>query len=147
MATGACKTDGKSRIDKSNERETRRKSWRCSAFNPRGGRRPIRGAVVMVNRYCRLTAASALNRLLTNWSLFFFGNSMLYLHSLASGRVFRLCALAAMVTTLVACSKTEAPLEPLRSVKLIAVAGSDLTADGTFQPRCVPGSSPGWASG
>jgi RND family efflux transporter MFP subunit len=57
---------------------------------------------------------------------------MLYLHSLASGRVFRLCALAALVTTLVACSKTEAPLEPLRSVKLIAVAGSDLTADGTF---------------
>jgi multidrug efflux system membrane fusion protein len=37
-----------------------------------------------------------------------------------------------MVTTLVACSKTEAPLEPLRSVKLVTVAGSDLTADGTF---------------
>jgi RND family efflux transporter MFP subunit len=57
---------------------------------------------------------------------------MLFLHSLASGRVFRWCVLAGMVTTLVACSKTEAPLEPLRSVKLIAVAGSDLTADGTF---------------
>ena len=51
---------------------------------------------------------------------------------LAARRVFCLCALAAFVTTLVACSKAEAPLEPLRSVKLITVAGSDLNLGGEY---------------
>jgi len=51
---------------------------------------------------------------------------------LASGRVFRLCALAAFLTTLVACSKTEAPLEPLRSVKLLTVSGGDLNVSGEY---------------
>jgi len=36
------------------------------------------------------------------------------------------------VTTLVACSKAEAPQEPLRSVKLITVAGSDLNLGGEY---------------
>ena len=57
---------------------------------------------------------------------------MHFLMSLASGRVLRFCAFTGFLITLVACSKTEAPLEPLRSVKLITVAGSDLTGDGTF---------------
>lgn len=52
--------------------------------------------------------------------------------SLASGRVFRLCALVAFLTTLVACSKTEAPLEPLRSVKLLTVSGGDLNVSGEY---------------
>jgi membrane fusion protein, multidrug efflux system len=86
----------------------------------------------MVNRYCRLTAASALNKLLTNRSLLFFGHTMHFLMSLASGQVLRFYAFAGFLIALVACSKTEAPLEPLRSVKLITVAGSDLTGDGTF---------------
>ena len=51
---------------------------------------------------------------------------------LASWRVFRLCALAAFLTTLVACSKTEAPQEPLRSVKLLTVAGGDLNVSGEY---------------
>ena len=51
---------------------------------------------------------------------------------LASGRVFRLCALAAFLTTLVACSKTEAPQEPLRSVKLLTVSGGDLNVLGEY---------------
>ena len=51
---------------------------------------------------------------------------------LAARRVFCLCALAAFVTTLVACSKVEAPLEPLRSVKLVTVAGSDLNLGGEY---------------
>jgi membrane fusion protein, multidrug efflux system len=51
---------------------------------------------------------------------------------LASGRVFRLCALAAFLTTLVACSKTEAPQEPLRSVKLLTVSGGDLNVSGEY---------------
>ena len=54
------------------------------------------------------------------------------LKSLAPRRVFCLCALAALVTTLVACSKAEAPQEPLRSVKLITVAGSDLNLGGEY---------------
>ncbi len=52
--------------------------------------------------------------------------------SLAPGRVFRLCSLAVLLTTLVACSKTDAPQEPLRSVKLITVASSDVTAEGVY---------------
>ena len=67
---------------------------------------------------------------------------MHFLMSLASGRVLRFCAFAGFLMTLIACSKTEAPLEPLRSVKLITVAGSDLTGDGTFsaevRARVVP---------
>ncbi|MEK7344345.1 MAG: efflux RND transporter periplasmic adaptor subunit [Pseudomonadota bacterium] len=51
---------------------------------------------------------------------------------LAAGRVFRLCALAAVVTTLVACSKTETPQEPLRSVKLLTVSGADLNVSGEY---------------
>jgi membrane fusion protein, multidrug efflux system len=51
---------------------------------------------------------------------------------LASGRVFRLCAMATFLTTLVACSKTEAPQEPLRSVKLLTVAGGDLNVAGEY---------------
>lgn len=51
---------------------------------------------------------------------------------LASGRVFRLCAIATFLTTLVACSKTEAPQEPLRSVKLLTVAGGDLNVAGEY---------------
>lgn len=52
--------------------------------------------------------------------------------SLAEGRVFRSCALALSVITLVACSKTEAPKEPLRSVKVITVAGSALNVEGVY---------------
>jgi len=52
--------------------------------------------------------------------------------SLAEGRVFRSCALALSVITLVACSKTEAPKEPLRSVKVITVAGSALNEEGVY---------------
>jgi len=47
-------------------------------------------------------------------------------------RVFGLCALAALVTTLVACSKAEAPQEPLRSVKLHTVASNDLNLGGEY---------------
>lgn len=54
------------------------------------------------------------------------------LKPLAARRVFCLCALAALVTTLVACSKAEAPQEPLRSVKLLTVAGSDLNLASEF---------------
>ena len=57
---------------------------------------------------------------------------MPFLMPLAARRVFCLCALAALVTTLVACSKAEAPQEPLRSVKLITVAGSDLNLGGEY---------------
>ena len=57
---------------------------------------------------------------------------MPFLKPLAARRVFCLCALAALVTTLVACSKAEAPQEPLRSVKLITVAGSDLNLGGEY---------------
>ena len=46
--------------------------------------------------------------------------------SLASRRVLRLCAAAVFVTTLVACSKAEAPKEPLRAVKVLTVAGGAL---------------------
>jgi RND family efflux transporter MFP subunit len=56
---------------------------------------------------------------------------MPFLMSLAARRVF-LCAIATSVTTLVACSKAEAPQEPLRSVKLISVAGSDLNLGGEY---------------
>jgi RND family efflux transporter MFP subunit len=57
---------------------------------------------------------------------------MPFLISLAARRVIGLCALAALVTTLVACSKAEAPQEPLRSVKLLTVAGSDLNLGGEY---------------
>jgi RND family efflux transporter MFP subunit len=40
--------------------------------------------------------------------------------------------LALSVITLVACSKTEAPKEPLRSVKVITVAGSALNVEGVY---------------
>jgi len=52
--------------------------------------------------------------------------------SLATGRVFHLCAIALCVSTLVACSKAEPPKEPLRSVKLITVAGSALDVEGEY---------------
>lgn len=51
---------------------------------------------------------------------------------LAARRVFGLCALAVVVTTLVACSKAEAPQEPLRSVKVLTVAGNDLNLGGEY---------------
>ena len=57
---------------------------------------------------------------------------MLFSTPLAARRIFAGCALAALVTTLVACSKDEAPQEPLRSVKLLTVAGSDLALDGEY---------------
>ena len=57
---------------------------------------------------------------------------MPFLMPLAARRVFCLCASAALVTTLVACSKVEAPQEPLRSVKLLTVAGSDLNLGGEY---------------
>jgi RND family efflux transporter MFP subunit len=57
---------------------------------------------------------------------------MPFLMSLAARRVIGLCALAALVTALVACSKAEAPQEPLRSVKLLTVAGSDLNLGGEY---------------
>lgn len=52
--------------------------------------------------------------------------------SLATRRVFYFCATALVLTTLVACSKKEAPQEPLRSVKLITVAGADLNVSGEY---------------
>lgn len=51
---------------------------------------------------------------------------------LAARRVFHVCALAALVTSLVACSKSEAPLEPLRSVKLPTVSCSALHLGGEY---------------
>ena len=57
------------------------------------------------------------------------------LKPLAARRVFCLCARAALVTTLVACSKAEAPQEPLRSVQLITVAGHDLNLGCEFAVR------------
>jgi multidrug efflux system membrane fusion protein len=52
--------------------------------------------------------------------------------SLASRRVVHLCATALFLTTLVACSKKEAPQEPLRSVKLVTVAGTELNVAGDY---------------
>ncbi len=52
--------------------------------------------------------------------------------SLATGRVFRYCTLALGVSALIACSKTEAPKEPLRAVKVITVAGSNLNVEGVY---------------
>ncbi len=57
---------------------------------------------------------------------------MPFLMPLSARRVFGLCALTALVTTLVACSKAEAPQEPLRSVKLLTVSGSDLNLGGEY---------------
>jgi len=57
---------------------------------------------------------------------------MPYFSSLASRRVVHLCATALFLTTLVACSKKEAPQEPLRSVKLVTVAGSELNVGGDY---------------
>jgi RND family efflux transporter MFP subunit len=57
---------------------------------------------------------------------------MPFLMPLAARRVIGLCALAALVTAMVACSKAEAPQEPLRSVKLLTVAGSDLNLGGEY---------------
>lgn len=52
--------------------------------------------------------------------------------SLATGRVFRYCTLALGVSALIACSKTEAPKEPLRAVKVITIAGSNLNVEGVY---------------
>lgn len=52
--------------------------------------------------------------------------------SLASKRVFRLCALVLLLNTLAACSKTEAPQEPLRSVKLLTVSDGTLNVEGLY---------------
>lgn len=50
----------------------------------------------------------------------------------AALRVVRVGALVMGVTALVACSRSEAPEEPLRSVKLLTVAGSDLNLAGEY---------------
>ena len=52
--------------------------------------------------------------------------------SLATRRVLLLCAAAAFVTTLVACSKTEAPKEPLRAVKVLTISGGALNVEGEY---------------
>ena len=52
--------------------------------------------------------------------------------SLATRRVLRLCAVAAFVTTLVGCSKTEAPKEPLRAVKVFTISGGALNVEGEY---------------
>ena len=57
---------------------------------------------------------------------------MSFFLSLATGRVFRYCTLALGVSALIACSKTEAPKEPLRAVKVITVAGSNLNVEGVY---------------
>lgn len=54
------------------------------------------------------------------------------LHPLAKRRVLHLCAASVLLFTLGACSKKEAPLEPLRSVKLHTIAGADLSAVGEY---------------
>ena len=51
---------------------------------------------------------------------------------LAKRRVFHFIATAVFLTTLAACSKKEAPQEPLRSVKLLTVAGTDLNITGDY---------------
>jgi RND family efflux transporter MFP subunit len=52
--------------------------------------------------------------------------------SLAKRRVFHFCATALVLTTLAACSKKEAPQEPLRSVKLVTVSGANLNVSGEY---------------
>jgi len=51
---------------------------------------------------------------------------------LASWRVIRLCAFAACMGTLVACSKPEAPAAPLRAVKVITVTGGALNVGSDY---------------
>jgi len=60
------------------------------------------------------------------------GSAMSFYLSLATGRVFRYCTLALGVSALIACSKTEAPKEPLRAVKVITIAGSNLNVEGVY---------------
>jgi membrane fusion protein, multidrug efflux system len=57
---------------------------------------------------------------------------MSFFLSLATGRVFRYCTLALGVSALIACSKTEAPKEPLRAVKVITITGSNLNVEGVY---------------
>jgi RND family efflux transporter MFP subunit len=52
--------------------------------------------------------------------------------SLAKRRVFHFFATALFLTTLAACSKKEAPQEPLRSVKLVTVSGANLNVSGEY---------------
>jgi len=52
--------------------------------------------------------------------------------SLANRRVIHLCSTAFLLLTLAACSKKEASPEPLRSVKLVTVAGTDLGVSGEY---------------
>jgi multidrug efflux pump subunit AcrA (membrane-fusion protein) len=86
----------------------------------------------MVKPYCRLTAGPALNKLLTSHSLPFLENFMSSFLLPATRRAVHWCALAALLTTLLACSKSEAPPAPLRAVKLITVSGTDLVVGGEF---------------
>lgn len=51
---------------------------------------------------------------------------------LASRRVFRLCAFALFLNTLVGCYKIEAPQEPLRSVKVLTVSDDTLNVEGLY---------------
>jgi multidrug efflux system membrane fusion protein len=73
-----------------------------------------------------------LNKLLTSHSLPFLENFMSSFLLPATRRVVHWCALAALLTTLLACSKSEAPPAPLRAVKLITVSGTDLVVGGEF---------------
>lgn len=52
--------------------------------------------------------------------------------SLACRRVIHVCTTALVLTSLAACSKKEAPQEPLRSVKLVTVAGTELNLTGEY---------------
>ena len=52
--------------------------------------------------------------------------------SLAKRRVFHFCATTLFLATLAACSKKEAPQEPLRSVKLVTVSGAGLNVSGEY---------------
>jgi membrane fusion protein, multidrug efflux system len=52
--------------------------------------------------------------------------------SFIMGRVLRPCIAIFVVMILLACSKTEAPLDPLRAVKVLTVAGAALNAEGEY---------------
>jgi RND family efflux transporter MFP subunit len=52
--------------------------------------------------------------------------------SLAKRRVFHFCAAALVLVAVAACSKKQAPQEPLRAVKLLTVSGADLDISGEY---------------
>lgn len=57
---------------------------------------------------------------------------MLNSSALAQRRVFHFCLTTVLLTTLAACSKQEAPQEPLRAVKLIEVSAGDHNVSAEF---------------